>query len=71
MLRWVLQTSGSNGSLESFEVERLPRSGTKPGSFYGASAIAFAPDGRLFATANWDHTVGLWDAEGNQLALLK
>ncbi len=60
-----------SGSLESFEVERLPKSGTKPGSSYGASAIAFAPDGKLFATADWDHTVSLWDAEGNALAILK
>ena len=71
LLRWVLHMAPQSGSLESFEVERLPKSGTKPGSSYGVSAIAFAPDGKRFATADWDHTVSLWDAEGNALAILK
>ena len=29
------------------------------------------PDVKLFATANWDHTIGLWGRMASQLAMLK
>ncbi|GEM_PF-2907168 len=68
----TLITSGSSGLLMRWEVDKLPGGGKLlGGQSFGANAIAVAPDGRLFATGNWDHTIGLWGADGGQLALLK
>ena len=67
----TLVTAGSNGVLIRWEVEKLPAGARLLTSFSPANAIAFSPDGRMFATANLDHTVGLSSAEGGQLALLR
>ena len=54
-----------------FEVEKLPCGIRQKSTSYRAKAIAFSPDGKLFATADRDHTLSLFSAEGNQLAQLK
>jgi WD40 repeat protein len=67
----VLITGGSGGALNRWEVANLPGGGRGLHQLSPAGAIAFSPDGRLFATANGNHTVGLFAAEGDQVALLK
>jgi serine/threonine-protein kinase len=67
----VLITGGSGGALIRWEVARLPGGGRPLAQFSRAEAIAFSPDGELFATANGNHTVGLFGAEGDQIATIE
>jgi WD40 repeat protein len=67
----VLVTGGSGGALTRWQVDKLPGGGRLLHQISPAGAIAFSPDGKLFATANGNHTVGLFDSEGSPIALLK
>jgi WD40 repeat protein len=69
----ILITGASSGPLSRWDASRFPGLSVRPlaGKSSGANKIVFAPDGKTFATANWDRTVRLWDAGGNQLATLR
>jgi WD40 repeat protein len=68
----TLVAGGSNGILMRWDFCDLPGSGRAlGGQSSGVNAVAYSHDGKLVATANADHTIGLRDADGNELALLK
>ncbi|WP_365973093.1 AAA-like domain-containing protein [Moorena sp. SIO4G3] len=53
-------------SLSKFKEKRRFR-----GHIDSVNSVSFSPDGKTLATASSDHTVRVWDLEGNQLALFK
>jgi WD40 repeat protein len=57
LLRWDLHAVEPGGGVERFEVEKLPTGIRQKLTSYKTNAIAFSPDGKLFATASARHAL--------------
>jgi WD40 repeat protein len=65
----ALLAHGGVGLLDTttWQVRATLQSGTKPNTYYD---VAFSPDGKTLAVAEWDKVVSLWDLTGQRERVL-